>query len=274
MNIWTIYQHRFPNGKSYIGKTSQKPEDRWGKNGKNYKEEQPLMYYAIQKYGWDNVEHIILEKNLSAEEADIKEQEYIEKYHSYYKDSLGSGYNMTKGGGGFLKADAEKIEQLYKQNPNTVWVAQQLQLDHRTVGRILKQKGYDLSRNMCKKVNQFTLDGQYIATYNSGKEAADVIGIDSKQISGVVRGIKKSAGNFQWRFYDEKDLNGIEPICRKNGGNQKKKIAQYDLNNNLITIYDSINDAARAVNRERNNILAAAQGKYQTSAGYIWKFVD
>lgn len=31
MNEWTIYKHTFPNGKCYIGKTSQLPEDRWGK---------------------------------------------------------------------------------------------------------------------------------------------------------------------------------------------------------------------------------------------------
>lgn len=274
MNIWTIYQHKFPNGKSYIGKTSQKPEDRWGNNGRNYNKLQPLMYNAIQKYGWDNIEHIILEEHLTAEEADIKEQEYIEKFHSYYLDEFGPGYNMTKGGGGHVKADAEKIEELYKQNQNTRIIAEQLGLNKRTVGRILRQKEYDLSKNGYKRINQFTLDGQYVATYNSEQEAANKTGIDNRLISRVVRGIKKSSGGFQWRSYNELDLNGIEPIYYKNGGSKNKKIAQYDMNNNLIKIYESVTAAANAMSRTRANIRAAAQGKTQSAAGYKWKFVD
>ena len=33
---YTVYMHRFPNGKVYIGMTSKKPEDRW-KRGSGYR---------------------------------------------------------------------------------------------------------------------------------------------------------------------------------------------------------------------------------------------
>ena len=68
MNEWIVYQHIFPNNKSYIGITSQKPEYRWGAKGENYNS-QPLMASAIKKYGWDNIKHLILFTDLTAEEA-------------------------------------------------------------------------------------------------------------------------------------------------------------------------------------------------------------
>ena len=274
MDIWTIYQHKFPNGKSYIGKTSQLPEYRWGKDGSNYTEKQVLMHNAIQKYGWKNIEHIILEEGLTAEEADSKEQEYIEKFHTYYLDELGPGYNMTRGGEGGLKIDPNEVERLYKEGNSTYKIADKLHTDSNRVSQVLRKKGYDLSKNNCKMVNQFTLDGEYIATYESAQEAERQTKIDRKLISGVVRGIAKSSGGFQWKYYNEGDLLGIPPISRKKGGNPEKKIAQYDMNNNLIKVYESVTAAADAMSRTRANIRAAAQGKTQSAAGYKWKFVD
>ena len=91
--MYTVYMHLFPNGKRYIGVTTWKPELRWGANGCNYKN--PYMKNAIKKYGWDNIEHIIIAENLSFEEADKMEIELIEKYNSANKKY---GYNISLGG--------------------------------------------------------------------------------------------------------------------------------------------------------------------------------
>lgn len=57
---WCVYEHLFPNGKRYVGITSKPPKTRW-ENGAGYaKDGQPVMYNAIQKYGWDNIEHNVL----------------------------------------------------------------------------------------------------------------------------------------------------------------------------------------------------------------------
>lgn len=93
--------HIFPNGKKYIGITSRRPKARWG-NGKNYhKETQSAMYHAIQKYGWENVEHKILYTDLTHDEACQKEQELIALYKTNCcKYGKKYGYNMTDGGEG------------------------------------------------------------------------------------------------------------------------------------------------------------------------------
>jgi hypothetical protein len=56
LNKYIVYEHLFPNGKKYYGYTSRNLHDRFLKNGIGYKE-QPLMWNAIQKYGWDNIQH-------------------------------------------------------------------------------------------------------------------------------------------------------------------------------------------------------------------------
>ena len=97
---YIVYKHIFPNKKAYIGITSKKPHKRW-QNGTGYsKEKQIVMYNAIQKYGWENIKHIILYENLSFEEASIKEIELIAKFHTYIRDPLCNGYNMSTGGEG------------------------------------------------------------------------------------------------------------------------------------------------------------------------------
>lgn len=101
-NKFCVYMHKFPNGKMYIGITSKKPKARW-QNGTGYtKEHQSVMYNAIQKYGWDNVEHFILYNNLTETEAKQKEIELIKKYNTYIHFENSNGYNMTLGGEGTL----------------------------------------------------------------------------------------------------------------------------------------------------------------------------
>ena len=100
MDSWTVYKHTNKiNGKSYIGITSRKPEDRWGKNGCKYcsqKSKYLCFSKAIQKYGWDNFTHDILYIGLTKAEACQKEQELI----SFYNSKAPYGYNLTDGGEG------------------------------------------------------------------------------------------------------------------------------------------------------------------------------
>ena len=92
--MYYIYIHKNKiNGKVYIGQTCQKPEYRWN-NGKGYVES-PYFYQAIQKYGWDNFEHIILFDNLTQEEANQKEIELIAIYQALNPEY---GYNCQSGG--------------------------------------------------------------------------------------------------------------------------------------------------------------------------------
>lgn len=103
-NNYTIYIHiNKINNKVYIGQTSQIPQKRWD-NGKGY-QTSSKFYNAILKYGWDNFEHKILFTNLSLEQANSKQQQLIQYYHST-EDQY--GYNLTSGGTNFKHSEQTK----------------------------------------------------------------------------------------------------------------------------------------------------------------------
>lgn len=104
--------HKCPNNKVYIGLTCQFVECRWN-NGEGYKH-QKLFYRAIQKYGWDNIEHIVLAENLTFNEASDLEKDLISKYKS---NNSKYGYNLTDGGEGIsgYHLNAEQLER-HRQN--------------------------------------------------------------------------------------------------------------------------------------------------------------
>jgi hypothetical protein len=92
-NNYSVYIHLFPNGKRYVGITANNPKKRWN-YGVGYRE-QPRVYRAIKKYGWKNIEHIVLFSGLCKEEACQKEIELIKKYNT---TSIKNGYNISFGG--------------------------------------------------------------------------------------------------------------------------------------------------------------------------------
>lgn len=116
-NNYSVYMHKNKiNGKVYIGITSLKTWRRWD-CGRGYKN-QILFYRAIEKYNWNNFEHIILYEKLTKEEAEQKEIELIAYYKSNNKKY---GYNIANGGNCVGSASEETrkkmSERMKKNNP-------------------------------------------------------------------------------------------------------------------------------------------------------------
>ena len=94
MKPYVLYVHVLPNGKMYVGITCKSVNARWGSDGCGYKTQQ-LFWRAIQKYGWDNIKHIVLIENLSEEVAYECEKYLIAKYQTNNPEY---GYNIASGG--------------------------------------------------------------------------------------------------------------------------------------------------------------------------------
>lgn len=77
-NNYSVYRHTFPNGKVYIGITSNDPLVRWD-NGMGYASNQK-MFFDIVQYGWKNIEHEVLKNGLSKDEANDMEQSLISAF--------------------------------------------------------------------------------------------------------------------------------------------------------------------------------------------------
>ena len=94
-----IYKHTnlIKEGWSYIGQTTYNVGSRWKENGHGY-QKSFIFRRAIDKYGWDNFSHEIIENNVPIDKLDEREQYWIKFYHTYVGDPECKGYNMTIGG--------------------------------------------------------------------------------------------------------------------------------------------------------------------------------
>lgn len=124
-----------------------------------------------------------------------------------------------------------------------------------------------------RPVRQYNLQGMWMLDFESATEAARQCNCQQSKITSVCSGRRKTAGNYQWRYVDQHilELPSVElPSCTK------KKVAQYDLQDNLIAIYESYKEAARAVNGTSSAISRICSGSpgLHTHKGFKWKIVD
>ena len=152
-NTYSVYKHvNKINGKIYVGQTSfLNVERRWGKNGSLYSH-CTYFYAAIQKYGWDNFEHIILERNLTAEEAEEKEKYYIKLYQS---NNMKYGYNLTSGGEKHKEFSQQTIQKMREKK-----LGKPLSKEHKkniskaTIGKNNPNYGKHLSKETKQKIRE------------------------------------------------------------------------------------------------------------------------
>lgn len=122
-------------------------------------------------------------------------------------------------------------------------------------------------------VCQYSLQGSLMMTYKTLDEAELQTKVSSSKISEVCRGRRFTAGEFQWR-YAEENIDQLPAIEQRK--NISKKVAQYDLENNLIAIYNSFREAARQIGGDEARISRVCGNVpgCKTHRGYKWKIVD
>lgn len=131
------------NGKIYVGRTKQKPEDRYGINGIHYLKQnqysgkylQPLFANAINKYGWDNFEHEVIASHLTEEEARNFEKLLIDMLRSNEKEF---GYNMTEGGEDLSNLWPEERKRIHSNNRKISVRCIELNQSFETLGQAVK----------------------------------------------------------------------------------------------------------------------------------------
>ena len=234
---YIIYRYWSPNGKSYIGQTCQKIDERSGGQGQQY-HASTHFFNAINKYGWDWFKNHreILKEHLTMEEADYWETYYIEQY-----DAKKNGYNIQSGGGfnpaeicaiAVLSINCETKEIEYY--PSMAEGARQKNISPRQVRKVvaheenrytaggyvwvsieeweqandeLKDYYFSLKPKIKNKKRQvILLNTQEV--FNSMVEAQEKTGINRTNISACCRKKIKSAGQINgekavWQYYDE-----------------------------------------------------------------------
>ena len=203
--------------------TCQEPKERW-KRGKAYKENRHL-YNAINKYGWENIDHKILFDNLEKEEAELKEINLIKEYKA---NDNQYGYNIESGG-----INRETTSDETRRKLSEALKGRVLSDDHRKrIGQALAGREFsNESREKMRSAKIGKMDGEkhprhrpiYCPELNQSfwgaKEAEDLYGIDRTYISACLSGKQKSAGKhpvtgekLHWIAIDQMDENLLQTI--------------------------------------------------------------
>ena len=213
MENYKVYIHKFPNGKAYIGITRQEPKIRWG-GGNGYVRNE-YMHRAIKKYGWENIEHIILFDGLSEEDACEIEKSLIKKYRTNEKEF---GYNIESGGqcSNLAESTKQKLREAHIGKSASEETREKMRASrNRFISEnpeeykkimenmmLAVEKAAELKR---KPVIQYDLDGNFLAVWNSTREAERVLGIHHSHIAECCNKLPKhnTAGGYRWEYADK-----------------------------------------------------------------------
>jgi hypothetical protein len=153
--------HICPNGKKYIGITMQDAKRRWA-NGLGYRH-QKHFYSAIVKYGWDNIEHVVIAENLSKADAGKLERDLISEHNTTDRRY---GYNKSIGGE-YSRSGVKNLH--YNQG----------------------DKNPARKSVVCVELN---------ITFSTMTDAYKSIGTDVSAIAKCCRGKRETAGGYHWRY--------------------------------------------------------------------------
>ena len=228
---FTVYKHvNKINGKIYIGITGQNPKKRWAK-GLGYKG--MYFYNAIEKYGWDNFEHIIIAEDLSENAATQMEKDLIARYDCRNRSK---GYNIEEGG---------------RKPPKNCG-------------------NYGNKNAKSSAVNVFDSDHNFIARYESQNLAAKALGITRNGITKNCEGIGTTYKGYIFEYADKMFKKPFKYAPGKHPNHRKVKVNLLDDQGNIIESFDSYLDAATKYNCRANGIAKCCNGYLSTYLGRRW----
>lgn len=259
------------NDNLYIGQTIRPLSARLSQHKQNAKDQNSHLYLAMRKYGIENF-HIELIEEVANDQLNNREKYWISYYNSYF-----DGYNSTLGGDGSLEqlVTVQEMEGLWQQGYGISEIAEILGVSRMVVrDRIYTSPLYSeeeaQARGQNKRLSQKrkgiiqkTLEGDFIAYYESGVQAEEKTGISRKAISQALRRTGRSSGYF-WEYAD---------ISKRNHSSSRK-VQQFTKEGELLAVFDSVGAAAEKNNMNPSGIYATCNNQQKTSGGYIWRYIE
>ena len=304
---YIVYCHVFPTGetlkecKKYFGITGRDYNERWGNNGIGYYGQH--VFSAILYYGWSNITHYIMYRNLTKEEAEQKEKELIARYKT---TDPRYGYNIAEGGIDtakyhkkvicintgevFLTAKEAGIKYNARVDHACRGVTKTAGIHPETKEKLIWQFYDEWLINpkpytkMKRKKDMKKEKKRYICiethkVYDKLKLASEQIGVDASSISSTCMGKQKTAGGYHWAYYDEyiKDPDKYDKSINSRDNNYLKKIVCI----NTEEVFNSITDASNKYNVSGGSISMCCKGtrniagiNLETGEGLEWQFYD
>lgn len=247
--------HTAPNGKKYVGITAQAPSQRW-RQGKGYRKN-AYFYRAIQKYGWENINHVVLASGLTEEEANARETVLIDMLDLTNPEY---GYNLHTGG--LHHSVTEETRQKTSQSRMGKYTGK----DNPFYGKTHSEETLALIR---KRVEMYNPEGEWIKTFDSIRQAADFVDCDPSEIVKVCKGKRILSKGFQWKY--EGSDKEIKAYKRK--AHNQKKVHMIADSGEIIRTFDSLTAAGKefGINSDKS-IGDCCRGEQITAFGYRWQY--
>lgn len=301
------------NGKIYIGQ-SVDIERRWKQHkkiGRNLLEDKysrdydKVLYRAMRKYGVDYFDFSIIEE--CPETALYEREQYWIKY---YKSTIaeGKGYNLNDGGAGGGGISQMCVTYQYDLDGNFVEKYKSIKDASKAMGlnadsgAIQNAMGIP-GRTSCgyqwryekfdkippisfyskkKKVAMYDKEGCLIKCFLNAKEAAEYVGRTESAIQHNCNLDGYFCSGYVFRYYDDDLPTHIQPVHLPERVHHAKRVAQYTKDGELVQVYDSAIEAAKAHNGDASQLYKAIYNKhnsvtgytYRTFKGYVWKIYD
>lgn len=255
------------NNKCYIGQ-SLNIEKRF-RTHKSCKDNAPL-YNAFRKYGLDNFTFEVIEECLK-EELDKKEIYYIDLYKSA---NTKYGYNRSLGGEKgcqlISKKTRNKLSRQRKGKLNPMYGKKMSDESKKKQSESFKETIANMSKEDFEKWHK------KIGKKHKGKIITQEQRI---KISKTLKEYFKDENNRK-RLSEQKkgqkhSLSArlkMSMIKQKQMKEYAKKVLQYDLNDNLVAEYESLQDASKKMGINPSNICACCNGKRNTCHSFKWKY--
>lgn len=268
-----IYMRISPSGGKYIGKTIYSECHRWNdhiyeayhSDSESYNS---LLNKAIRKYGPDSFKVQILEDNISEEFLDEREKYWIDFYKTYYKNN-NHGYNMTLGGEGNSRHDSKIFLELWEQGFSLKEISEKLSIRRQTISNHLHKEGISEDEIIKRGILQQRKESLSFSL-TEAKEFWDQ-GYTIQQIGEKLK-VKGNRISIALKdFYNISPISIQERAQEIRSNKKKKRIYQYDLNNQLIKIWDSIIEASKELGISKNAINYNLSGKTKTCCKSYFK---
>lgn len=284
------------NGMVYIGQAINL-EERYKKHCKNIndKSHKEDFYVGLREFGLSNFDYCILEEfsEFDQNKLDELEKYYIEKYNAIKPN----GYNMVPGGtngaglakgrsvqqydlkGNFIAEYPSAHQADYATGINYSSICaccrgekmhtKQYQWKYSNDEKVITNISNNISKIMDRKILQYSLDKNFIQIYDTMDEASKKTNTSKSLISRACNHLANTGNGFLWRFEDD-------PIthCEKIKITNKKKVAQFNKNGQLLAVYNSITEAAEKTQTNRSNLQQVCANKRKTANNYIWKYIE
>lgn len=145
----------------------------------------------------------------------------------------------------------------------------------------IEERRYRANNYKAKSIIQYDLSGKQLRQFQSVSEAVRYLqdnGYSQASTSNIVfacNGKIATAYDSLWSYTsDNINIESLVAKAKEKKHHRNQHVGQYDKNNNLIQIFPTITEAARAIgNKSISSITNACTGRSKTAGGFIWKYV-